>query len=162
MLNFVFIFKISIFEASKRISECCPTEHGHCKSQQKFCVLQLQISFEESCAVKFSANTLSLERNPTCLTLCYLHFSEMTFSEFQACLKYFLIDVLPSEPTHTHHLLAGWLVWFYGISIFVGYLTPNTFSYKLPVLFQIIQFTMNKQFNCQKYFYFKLFSLAKQ
>ena len=26
--------------------------------------------------------------------------------------------------------MVGWLVGFYGISIFVGYLTPNPFSYK--------------------------------
>ena len=31
-----------------------------------------------------------------------------------------------------------------------------------PVLFQTIQFSMNTQFNCQKHFYFKLFSLFKQ
>ena len=30
------------------------------------------------------------------------------------------------------------------------------------VLFQTIQFSMTTQFNCQKYFYFKLFSLLKQ
>ena len=30
------------------------------------------------------------------------------------------------------------------------------------VLFQIIQFSMSTQFNCQKHFYFKLFSLFKQ
>ena len=30
------------------------------------------------------------------------------------------------------------------------------------VLFQIIQFIMSTQFNCQNHFYFKLFSLVKQ
>ena len=30
------------------------------------------------------------------------------------------------------------------------------------VLFQTIQFSLNTQFNCQKHFYFKLFSLLKQ
>ena len=54
---------------------------------------------------------------------------------------------------HTH---IDWLVWFYGISIFVGYLTPNAFYVKKN------QFCMSTQFNSQKYFYFKLFSLFKQ
>ena len=56
----------------------------------------------------------------------------------------------------------GWLVGFYGISTFVGYLTPNPFLGKYSVLFQTIQFSMNLQFNCQKHFYFKLFSFVKQ
>ena len=52
------------------------------------------------------------------------------------------------------------LVWFggfYGISTFVGYLTPNPFLYKLSILFQTVQFSISTQFNCQKHFYFKLF-----
>ena len=48
-------------------------------------------------------------------------------------------------------------VGFYGISTFVGYLTPNPFLCKKSVLFKIIQFSMSTQFNCQKHFYFKLF-----
>ena len=35
---------------------------------------------------------------------------------------------------------------FYGISTFVGYLTPNPFLCKLSVLFQTIQFSMSTQF----------------
>ena len=59
--------------------------------------------------------------------------------------------------------MAGWLFGFYGISTFVGYfLTPNPFLYKKSVLFQTIQFSMSTQFNCQKRYYFKLFSLVKQ
>ena len=34
-----------------------------------------------------------------------------------------------------------WLVGFYGISFFVGYLMPNPFLYKYSVLFQAIQFS---------------------
>ena len=56
----------------------------------------------------------------------------------------------------------GWLVGFYGISTFVGYLTQNPFLCKYSVLFQTICFNMSTQFNCQKHFYFKLFSLFKQ
>ena len=51
---------------------------------------------------------------------------------------------------------------FYGISTFVGYLMPNPFLYNKTVLFQTIQFSMSTEFNCQKHFYFKLFSLVKQ
>ena len=53
----------------------------------------------------------------------------------------------------------GWLIWFvfYGISTFVGYLTPNQFLCKLSVLFKTIQFSINTQFDCQNHFYFKLF-----
>ena len=58
--------------------------------------------------------------------------------------------------------LVGWLVGFYGISTFVGYLMPNPFLYKYSVLFQTIQLSMSTQFNCQKHFHFKQFSLFKQ
>ena len=50
------------------------------------------------------------------------------------------------------------LVWFglvYGISTFVGYLTPNPFLCKKSV-------SISNNSVCQKYFYFKLFSLIKQ
>ena len=53
------------------------------------------------------------------------------------------------------------LLGFYGISAFVGYLTPIPFFIQI-VLFQTIQFSMSTQFNCQKHFYFKLLSLVKQ
>ena len=55
--------------------------------------------------------------------------------------------------------LVCWLVGFYGILIFKGYLIPNPFY---AVLFQTIQFSMSTEFNCQKHFYFMLFSLVKQ
>ena len=55
----------------------------------------------------------------------------------------------------------GWLVWlfgFYGISTFVGYLTPNPFLYKLSVLFQTNQFSMS---NMSKTFLFQAIQLIK-
>ena len=51
---------------------------------------------------------------------------------------------------------------FYGISTFVGYLIPNSFLYKQKVLFQTIQFSISMQFNCEKCFYFEIFSLIEQ
>ena len=53
----------------------------------------------------------------------------------------------------------GWfgLVWFYGISIFEGYLTPDPFLCKLSVLLKTVHFSISTQFNCQKHFHFKLF-----
>ena len=39
---------------------------------------------------------------------------------------------------------------------------PNPFLYKQTILFQTIQFSISAQFNSQKHFYFKLFSLEKQ
>ena len=57
--------------------------------------------------------------------------------------------------------MVGWLVGFYSISTFVGYLTPKLFLCKYPVLFQAVQFSISTQFNCRKHFYFKLFSLVK-
>ena len=42
----------------------------------------------------------------------------------------------------------GWLG-FYGISSFVGYLTPNPFLCKWSVLFQTIQFSISMQFKCK-------------
>ena len=48
------------------------------------------------------------------------------------------------------------IVGFYGISTFVGYLTPNPFFMK----FKRIQFNMSTV--SQKHFYFKIFSLFKQ
>ena len=65
----------------------------------------------------------------------------------------------PYTDTQVVGLLVGWLD-FYGISTFVGYLTSNPFLFKLSVLFQIIQFSMSTQFNCQRYFYFKLHRLT--
>ena len=54
--------------------------------------------------------------------------------------------------------LVGWVLWhinlcrlFNAKSIFMQI-----------VLFQTIQLSMNTQFNCQKHFYFKQFSLFKQ
>ena len=59
-------------------------------------------------------------------------------------------------------LMIGWLCGFYGISTSVGYLMPNPFLYESTVLFQTIQFGVSTQFNCQKHYYFKQFSLVKQ
>ena len=44
-------------------------------------------------------------------------------------------------------LLVGWLD-FFGISTFVGHLTPNPIFMKI-VLFQTIQFSISAQFNCK-------------
>ena len=52
---------------------------------------------------------------------------------------------------------VGWFVGFYGISTFVGYLTPNPFLCKFSVLFKTIQFSISTQFNCQNHFNLKLF-----
>ena len=38
------------------------------------------------------------------------------------------------------------LLVFYGVSTFVGYSMPNSFLYKLSVLFQTIQFSISTQF----------------
>ena len=38
----------------------------------------------------------------------------------------------------------------------------STVSMLKTVLFQAVQFSKSTQFNCQKYFYLKLFSLVKQ
>ena len=47
--------------------------------------------------------------------------------------------------------LVGWLVGFYAISTFIGYLTPNTFYANNQFYFKNkSQFSMNTQFNCQK------------
>ena len=44
--------------------------------------------------------------------------------------------------------ISGWLVGFYGISTFVGYLMPNLFFIQI-VLFQTIQFRISMQFKCK-------------
>ena len=54
--------------------------------------------------------------------------------------------------------MAGWVLWH--ISFCRLFNTKSIFMQ--IVLFQTIQFSMSKQFNCQKHFYFKLFSLFKQ
>ena len=41
-------------------------------------------------------------------------------------------------------IIVGWLGGFYGISTFVGYLTPNPFFVK--VLIQLIQFRISSDF----------------
>ena len=67
-----------------------------------------------------------------------------------------------SDDITSSQKMVGWLFGFHGISIFVGYLTPNPFLNKKSVVFQIIQSSMSTQFNCHKLFYFKLFRLFKQ
>ena len=64
----------------------------------------------------------------------------------------------PRIPSMKEGLSVFRLVGFYGISTFEGYLTPNPLLCKYSVLFQTMQFSMSTQFNCQKHFYFKLFS----
>ena len=56
--------------------------------------------------------------------------------------------------TITYYVMV-WFVGFYGISTFVGYLTPNPFLCK-SVLFKTVQLSISTQFS-QKHFYFKLF-----
>ena len=53
---------------------------------------------------------------------------------------------MDKTPPQQASSLIGWLFGFYGISTFVGYLTPNPFLYKQSVVFQIIQSSMNTQF----------------
>ena len=62
----------------------------------------------------------------------------------------------------TYIKLDDWLVGFYGILTFVGYLMPNPFLWKYSVLFQTVQFNMSSQFNCQKQFHFNQFRWIKQ
>ena len=47
-------------------------------------------------------------------------------------------------PTRTY--TDGWLFGFYDKSTFMGYLMPNSFSYKKTVLFQTILFSMCTEF----------------
>ena len=51
---------------------------------------------------------------------------------------------------------------FYDILTFVRHVMPNLFLHKQTLLFQTIQFSTSTQFDFQKHFYFKLFSLVKQ
>ena len=51
-----------------------------------------------------------------------------------------------------------WVVGFFGVAVIVAGAAGDS----VDVLFQTIQFSMSTQFNCQKHFYFKLFSLVKQ
>ena len=57
--------------------------------------------------------------------------------------------------------LVVWLFGFYGISTFVGYLTPNPFLCKLSILFQTIQFSMSIQFNYKKTFLFQAIQFSQ-
>ena len=54
--------------------------------------------------------------------------------------------------------LVGWVLWL----IYLYRLFNAKSIFIQIVLFQTIQFSMSKQFNCLKHFYFKLFSLFKQ
>ena len=57
--------------------------------------------------------------------------------------------------------LVGWLVGFL-LHINLSWLFNAKYIFMQIVIFQTIQSSMSKQFNCQKHFYFKLFSLFKQ
>ena len=61
-------------------------------------------------------------------------------------------------PTNILCWLFVCLFGLYGISTFVGSLKPNPFLYNKQFSFK--QFSL--AYSCQKHFYFKLFSLAKQ
>ena len=54
--------------------------------------------------------------------------------------------------------LVGWLLWY--INLCRLFNAKSIFMQR--DLFQTIQFSMSTQFNCQKHFYFKQFSLFKQ
>ena len=54
--------------------------------------------------------------------------------------------------------LGGWVLWQ---SNLCGLFNAKSIFMQI-VLFKTINFSMSTQFNCQKYFYFKLFSLFKQ
>ena len=57
------------------------------------------------------------------------------------------------------------LIWFGMVLCHINHcrlLIPNPFLYKEIVLFKTIQFSISTQFNCQKHFNFKQFSLVKQ
>ena len=74
-------------------------------------------------------------------------------------------QILARRPDQERKKRICYLVDFFCLGFmayFVGYLMPNPFLYKQRVLFQTIQFNISIQFNCQKHFYFKLFSLVKQ
>ena len=53
------------------------------------------------------------------------------FSDFNQIFFYIFFHMCPMRTQRIHDCwLVGWLVAFYGISTFVGYLTPNLFLYK--------------------------------
>ena len=60
------------------------------------------------------------------------------------------------------HTGTACLFGFYDISTFVGYLMPNPFYTNKQLYFKQFILGISTQFNCQKHFYFKLFSLVKQ
>ena len=59
-------------------------------------------------------------------------------------------------------MIFGWLVVWVLWHINLCRLFNAKSIFMKIVLFQTIQFSMSTQFNCQKHFYFKLFSLVKQ
>ena len=88
-----------------------------------------------------------------CLYFGLFFFSFLISSCLHSLAKLAGVDYISAEGW-----LVGWVLWHIN---FVGYLMPNPFLCKLSVLFQTIQFRKSTQFNCQKHFYFKLFSLVK-
>ena len=82
-------------------------------------------------------------------------------SDIQVCIKCILVFYSLFHVNNSRLYLFVYLFGFYGISNFVGYIMPNPFLYQ-TILFQTVQFNISTQFNCQKHFYFKLFSLVKQ
>ena len=70
-------------------------------------------------------------------------------------------EIIPTNFAWYNFIFLFLFFVFYNISTFVGYLIPNPF-YTNKVLFHVIQFSISTRFNCQKHFYFKLFSLVKQ
>ena len=60
---------------------------------------------------------------------------------------------------YVYDWLVGWVLWH--INLCRLFYPESIFMLK-SVLFQTIQLSMSTQFNCQRHFYSKLFSLFKQ
>ena len=62
-------------------------------------------------------------------------------------------DIKQKEGKTQRDMLGGLVGWFYGISTFVDYLTPNRFLYKKTVIFQTILFSMSTSLIVQTFLF---------
>ena len=125
-----------------------PVIQSRLKTQSVFLFSLRNDGFMPFVSGKGNSNSLTQNLNVACLSL-YLSLSLSLY-------------LSPSLSIYIYVYIYVWLVGFYGISTFVGYLTPNPFLCKKSVLFQTFHFSVSTLFNCEKHFYFKLFSLVKQ
>ena len=94
-----------------------------------------------------------------CIPFCFykMHILKLFFSNYYSLVTSFLRNIYIYIYINSFNWLIVWVLWHINLC---GLFKAKSIFMQI-VLFQTIQFSMSTQFNCQKHFYFKPFSLVK-